>query len=197
MFLSSSGWCPWWYFENPAQQDADCAGCFGSFCSFIPWSLLRPFGRNRCFEQGSRCGSLLHQFSCVSFKLHRLIIKVKGMCGPMHGVLLRTATGWMHALLRWSTAKVISDGLSGYLYKPLWSEAGGKEQTEISTHRNYILLIFARCLASSSRSEKGRWWCLLGLWGTFCVGSSGVLPSHLLMYFWPCSTLMLLLPNPP
>lgn len=130
---------------------------FFSFHPLIP--LLSPVGRRRSFEQGSGWRSCLcqAQSSRVSFKLHRLILKVKGKRQPACSFLLQTATGWMYALLQWSVAKVISEGLSCYLCKPLWNEAGGEKQSEIGTHRNDMLLIFVRCLASSSRrSEKGR-----------------------------------------
>lgn len=129
------------------NRDAECACCACSFCSFhhlIP--LVKPLGCSTAFECGSGWRSSLCQFSHMSFKSliqnHRLILKVNGKCQLLSSFLLQSATGWMHPLLQWSAGKVISEGLSGYLCKSLWSEAGGEKQSKINTH-SYYMLIFS------------------------------------------------------
>lgn len=138
------------------NRDAECAGCVCPFCSFhhlIP--LVKPLGCSTAFECGSGWRNSLCQFSCMSFKPHRLILKVNGKCQLLSSFLLQTATGWMHALLQWSMAKVISEGLSGFLCKPFWTEATREKQSAILIAIMY--LSFLRGLETSmERSEKGR-----------------------------------------
>lgn len=53
-----------------------------------------------------------------------------------------------------STAKVISEGLNGYLCKPLWSETGEGQQSEISSHRNDSFLIFVQGPGKQQEQQK-------------------------------------------
>lgn len=56
-------------------------------------------------------------------------------------VLLPTTKEWECSLLQRSTAKVISEGLHGYLCKPLWSESDAEKHSKINTHSYYALIL--------------------------------------------------------
>lgn len=105
-------------------------------------SLVRPLGWSRSFEGGRGCGSNLWQFSYVSFKICRLILKVERKCQPMCSFLLQTKTEWMWALLQRSVAKVISESLHGCLCRPLWSGSVLEKQSERSTYSSNTLTLF-------------------------------------------------------
>lgn len=76
------------------------------------------------------------------FKFCRLILKVKRKCWLMYNFLLPTKTEWVWALLQWSTSKVTSEGLHGYLCRPLWSDSILGKQSERSTHNSNTLISY-------------------------------------------------------
>lgn len=91
------GLCP--VLKDLVKREAKCSDCVSPFCSFhhlIPLLLgLLAEAEALRVEGGVETACASSHVKDMSFKLCRLILKVKGKRWPMCSFLLRTETEWM------------------------------------------------------------------------------------------------------